>query len=93
MLNIYTQNRFELLEIELFLTSELCTYAELNYLKKNCLTFNSVYCPVDWGCRIHQLHLCRGISSLNEYPGYDTKQSDCEVPVMLGLWGLWSTPS
>ena len=23
----------------------------------------------------------------NECPGYDTKQSDGEVPVMLGLWG------
>ena len=27
----------------------------------------------------------------NECPGYDTKQSDGEVPVMLGLWGMWST--
>ena len=26
-------------------------------------------------------------------PGYDTKQSDGEVPVMLGLWGIRSTPS
>ena len=26
-------------------------------------------------------------------PGYDTKQSDAEVPVMLGLWGMQSTPS
>ena len=29
----------------------------------------------------------------NECPGYDTKQSDGEVPVMLELWGMWSTPS
>ena len=29
----------------------------------------------------------------NEYPGYDIKQSDDEVPVMLELWGMWSTPS
>ena len=29
----------------------------------------------------------------NEYPGYDTKQSNGEVPVMLGLWGMQSTPS
>ena len=28
-----------------------------------------------------------------ERPGYDTKQSDGEVPVMLELWGMWSTPS
>ena len=25
--------------------------------------------------------------------GYETKQSDSEVPVMLGLWGMQSTPS
>ena len=30
---------------------------------------------------------------LNECPGYDAKQSDGEVPVMLGLWGMQSTPS
>ena len=29
----------------------------------------------------------------NECPGYDSKQSDGEVPVMLELWGMWSTPS
>ena len=28
----------------------------------------------------------------NEYPGYDTKQYDGEVPVMLELWGMQSTP-
>ena len=46
------------------------------------------------GCRIHQLHLCRRARpSPNECPRYDTKQSDGEVPVMLGLRGIWSTPS
>ena len=25
-------------------------------------------------------------------PGYDTKQSDAEVPIMLELWGMQSTP-
>ena len=39
------------------------------------------------GCWIHQLHLC------NEYPGYDTKQSDGEAPVVLELWGIWNTSS
>ena len=28
----------------------------------------------------------------NECPRYDTKQSDGEVPVMLELWGMRSTP-
>ena len=29
----------------------------------------------------------------NECPGYDTKQSDGEVPVITGLWGMLSNPS
>ena len=31
--------------------------------------------------------------SSNESLRYDIKQSDCDVPVMLGLWGMQSTPS
>ena len=46
------------------------------------------------GCRIHQLHLCRvGKTPPQECPGYDTKQSDGEVPIMLEFWGMQSTPS
>ena len=30
---------------------------------------------------------------LNKCPGYDTKQSDGDVPVMLELWGMQSTTS
>ena len=29
----------------------------------------------------------------NECPGYNTKQFEGEAPVMLELWGMWSTPS
>ena len=29
----------------------------------------------------------------NECPRYDTKPSDGKVPIMLELWGMWSTPS
>ena len=51
-------------------------------------------CPVSWGCRIHWLPLCRGVRPPpNECPGYDTKQSDGEVPAVLELWGMRSTPS
>ena len=38
------------------------------------------------------LPLQRGKTS-HECPVYDTKQSDGEIPVMLGLWGMRSTPS
>ena len=29
----------------------------------------------------------------NKFPEYDTKKSDGKVPVLLELWGMWSTPS
>ena len=50
-------------------------------------------CPVGWGCRIHRLLLCRGVRlpPAKKCPGYDTKQSDGEVPAMLELWGMRST--
>ena len=51
-------------------------------------------CPVSWGDRIHQLLLCRGVRRppSNECPGYNPKKSDGEVPVILELWGMQSTP-
>ena len=50
--------------------------------------------PDGWGCRIHRLLLCRGVRPPpNKCPGYDTKQSDGEAPVMLELWGMRSTSS
>ena len=55
--------------------------------------FNRINCTVSWGCRIHWLHLCRGVRPPpNECPGYDTKQSDGEVPAVLELWGMRSIP-
>ena len=38
-----------------------------------------------WGCRIHQLHLCRGVIPSAPMTG--------EVPVMLELWETQRTPS
>ena len=36
--------------------------------------------------------VARRVRLPNQYPGYDTKQSDGEAPVMLGLWEMQSTP-
>ena len=48
---------------------------------------------IKWGSRIHRLPLCWGVRPPpNECPGYDTKQSDGEVPAMLEVWGMRSTP-
>ena len=37
-------------------------------------------------------YLLRSKTPPNECTGYDTKQSDAEVPVMLELWGMQNTP-
>ena len=51
-------------------------------------------CQVGLGCKnTLTSSLQRGKTPANEYPGYDTKQSAGEVPVMLGLRGIRSTPS
>ena len=64
----------------------------VNSLQINLSWLNS--CSVSWGCRIHWLHLCRGVRPPpNECPGYDTKQSDGQVPAVLELWRMRSTPS
>ena len=71
-------------------------YLSLLFIQ-TCLNkgLQSNYCPVGCGCRIHRLLLCREVRPPppNECPGYDTKQSDGEVPAMLELWGMRSTPS
>ena len=44
----------------------------------------------------YRLLLCSGGKiplPLNVFPGYDTKQSDGEVPVILELWGMGNTSS
>ena len=54
---------------------------------------NSV-CPVGWDSKIYWLLFYEEVRApANECPGYDTKQFDGEVPVMLELWGMWSTLS
>ena len=45
------------------------------------------------GCKIPRLHICRRVKPLsNGCPGYDTKQSDCEAPVILVYTSLPSLP-
>ena len=54
---------------------------------------NLLKCLVDWGSSIHRLLLCTGVGLPIECPGYETKQSDGEVPVILEICGMQSTPS
>ena len=48
-------------------------------------------------CYLHNVSVglipLNDITFSNEWPDYDTKQSDGEVPVMLGLWGMQNTAS
>ena len=53
---------------------------------------DSIASPVDWGCRIHWVHLCKEIR-----PTYPTSVLDItennlpgKFPGMLELWGMWS---
>ena len=50
-------------------------------------TIHSFAYSVDSGSRIHRLLLCREVRlpPPQECPGYNTKQSDGKVPVMLEL--------
>ena len=54
---------------------------------------NIDYRLVSGGCRIHRLHLCRGVRSHKRVSWNDLKQSDGEAPIILELWGIQSTPS
>ena len=57
---------------------------------KHLSIYLSIYLSISitWDCRIHSLHLCRRPFH-SEWPRYDIKESDGEVPV-LELWGRWS---
>ena len=48
-----------------------------------------MYCPQNTPTALLQ----RGETPPNDCPGYDTKQSKGEVPGVLELWGMRSTPS
>ena len=53
-------------------------------------SFHLMRCPDSWSGQIHQLLT---IPPTDKCPGYDTKQSDGDVPVMLEFLGMQSTPS
>ena len=72
--------------------SKLFTYAKLNYLKLK-LFRHLTRCIAQSAGAVEYTDVQRVRPPPNECPVYDTKQSDGEVPVMLELWGIWSTPS
>ena len=74
-------------------TTGTSTLNNQQWLICNEIMPNQTNYPVSWDCWIHQLHLCWGVRHpTNVFPGYDTKQCNSEVPVMLELWEMRSTP-
>ena len=45
-----------------------------------------------WTAEYTNFISAEGYDSPNVCPGYNRRQSDGEAPVMLELWGMWSTP-
>ena len=73
----------------------VCTINKSDHTKKGLETYLMILvhavppsCPVSWGCRIHRQLFCKEVRHPNECPGYDTKQLDIEVPVMVELWAM-----
>ena len=78
------------------LQTDCCVLSQLLYICV-CVWVCVYVCmcksPVDWGSRIHRLHLCRRARPPpTNVLVCDIKQSDGKVPIMLELWGMWSTP-
>ena len=70
-----------------FIFSAICTFLLVTITDTS---FSRIW-SVGSGSR---LHLCWGaILPPNKFLEYDTEQSDSEAPVMLELWGMWSSPS
>ena len=73
-----------LFNISYELIRKLPYYNKLNFITFDAIETLVIESPVNWGCRIHWLHLCWGVRPHpNECPGYDIKLSDGEAPVML----------
>ena len=73
--------------------NNLTTIIYVPFWHLNCIVMpNLIVWNKTWGYRIHWLLLCKGVRLPNECPRYNTKQSDGEVPVMLELWEMCSTP-
>ena len=46
--------------------------------------------PVGWGAAEY---FCRGVRRSHKWPGYDSKQSDGEAPIIIGFGVMQSTTS
>ena len=88
---IWTYNKRDFLASKHKITLDELNAVKINQAnilnKYSSLRLRNSVGPVGWRCRLHWLLFC------NECPGYDNKQSDNEVSVILELWGMKNTPS
>ena len=57
----------------------------------HCITTHQCVCQIGWGSRILRVLHWWGARYPNEFPVYDSKQSDGEVPVIQEVWGTGSS--
>ena len=68
----------------------LCRWIRPPPPKKRCLGYDTkLNSPVGWGCRIHQLNLCRQIRLLSSTSVFDVTLNY----LIVRLWGMCNTPS
>ena len=46
-----------------------------------------------WAVEYTDCIYAEGYETPNECPGYEIKKSEGKAPVMMELWGMWSSPS
>ena len=73
----------------------MVAHFEFNWVskKKIKIWFMVLFTHSAWAVEYTDCISAEGWDFPNEYPGYDNKQSDFEVPVMLELRGMRITPS
>ena len=92
--SVYKKQRFRTAYSAFLFLKILLPCGHVDWCLKFVRFLRDITSPDGRGCRIHRLLLCRGVRPHpNKCPAYDTKQSDGEVPAMLELWGMQSTPS
>ena len=86
--------------VSFFLTESSCKkelFTQFSELSNLSTTYRkwcklNLTCPVGWSCKIHRLLLCRGVRPTQRV-SWIWHKSDGEIPVILDLWGMHSTPS
>ena len=90
---IFSRNMWNHITVHKLLIFDRNTWYHITAYKQ-MMMLKWQYSSIGWSCWIHWLLLCKWIRPPPQRMSwYDTKQSDGEIPIMLKLWGMQSTPS